>query len=837
MKEILKRSGIVIFLMMFCHSASADPYICATLTGGGGCYMKSVTNPIYLCEGEVVKLYARPEGHVFPPPSPCDNASYQWRRYVPDQYNILRAVDIDYANYNTITLGTTGIYDCVVRCSDRTYETSTVFIYVTDSQENLQFNSQPGDAEICLGDYAVFSASATGGYIKYQWQELEPLGTWTTISGEKTKDFVFYPELGDSQNQYRCVVSNGCESLTSSSGTLSVYDSTLIELEPVADSVCEATAAGFSVSVRGNSLSFEWEERTSDTAQWASLSSSGNYEFDQSGNFTIKAAMASMTGNHYRAIVSGVCPPGDTSLTASLYIKPPPAVQVQPSNDTSCFEGSAYFEVSAGGTVPLAYKWLKGGKTVKDWSDENYLELHETTLDDNQDIQVLISDHCFSHANAIPSDIAKLVVNPPPFVNLGEDRRICSGSDAVLNAGSGFMAYAWSNGDSTQTTDVSQQGSYSVSVTDRNGCTGEDLVYIFVDPPVSPLSLGTDTILCGGSELTLDAGQDYDWYEWSDGSQDQKLRISETGGYWVRAGLNNTICETRDTVKLLIAEPYDSHNICLITIDQSTGQFMLIWERTAGRGIAAYNIYREGNHVGTVAFDDLSIFKDPEADPEKRPYRYEMSIIDTCGNESGFTPYHIPIFLQYNGYIEGVNLQWEKYQVEGSPVDFGSYSVYKGSDSTQLTPIEENIPPEVSVFIDRDPAALSNTYYYRVAGVLSEPCNASGGSTKAGAGPYGHSLSNLDKFIPDPSGHRVNEESGIPFIWPNPATETVTVRLEQSNSSDNELLITDMSGKVLRSFRDITGEEFRFSVIDLPAGIYTVLFKGQGIIRGKLVVK
>ncbi|MCK4749575.1 MAG: hypothetical protein KAT15_21120, partial [Bacteroidales bacterium] len=412
----------------------------------------------------------------------------------------------------------------------------------------------------------------------------------------------------------------------------------------------------------------------------------------------------------------------------------------------------------------------KGGTTIKDWSDEAFLVVEDVSLDDNQDVQVLISDNCFSQANYVPSDIAKLVVKTPPLVSLGEDRRICSVSAIMLDAGIGFSAYSWSNGDSTQTTEVSLQGSYSVIVTDNFGCSAEDSIHIIVDPSVQDVNLGPDTSLCGGSQLTLDAGAGFDWYEWSDGSSMQTLNVSVSNTYRVKVGNSYMTCESTDSVNVLIPEPYDSMNICLITIDQATGKFMLIWERTPEMGIAEYNIYREGDWIASIAYDDLSIYKDPEADPEKRPYRYEMTITDTCGNESGFTPYHIPIFLQFSGYIDGVNLRWEKYQVEGKSIDFDSYSVYKGSDSIQLVALEENIPPEVSVFIDKDPSALTNTFYYRIAGILSDPCNASGGSTKAGSGPYQHSLSNMDdnKKL-SPSG--TMEPSGFHSlsVFPNPA--------------------------------------------------------------------
>jgi gliding motility-associated-like protein len=49
---------------------------------------------------------------------------------------------------------------------------------------------------------------------------------------------------------------------------------------------------------------------------------------------------------------------------------------------------------------------------------------------------------------------------------------ICGGGTASLTAGSGFASYQWSNGQSGVQINVSQPGTYGVTVTDNNGCTG-----------------------------------------------------------------------------------------------------------------------------------------------------------------------------------------------------------------------------------------------------------------------------------------------------------------------------------------------------------------------------
>jgi hypothetical protein len=150
--------------------------------------------------------------------------------------------------------------------------------------------------------------------------------------------------------------------------------------------------------------------------------------------------------------------------------------------------------------------------------------------------------------------------------------------------------------------------------------------------------------------------------------------------------------------------------------------------------------------------------------------------------------------------------------------------------------LEENIPPEVSVFIDKDPSALENTYYYRVAGILSDPCNASGGSEKAGTGPYTHSLSNLDdNNIRFPAS--VTEVSDMFRIYPNPASELLTLELGSSGSGEYMLTITDLSGKILRNEKIFLEGTQTLDISGLGSGYYQLLLSGEKIHRSSLIVK
>lgn len=71
-------------------------------------------------------------------------------------------------------------------------------------------------------------------------------------------------------------------------------------------------------------------------------------------------------------------------------------------------------------------------------------------------------------------------VYTPPVVDLGTDIVISSPQTAILDAGPGFATYLWSTGETTQTILVNSTNTYTVTVTDSNGCTASDDIMVTV---------------------------------------------------------------------------------------------------------------------------------------------------------------------------------------------------------------------------------------------------------------------------------------------------------------------------------------------------------------------
>jgi len=81
---------------------------------------------------------------------------------------------------------------------------------------------------------------------------------------------------------------------------------------------------------------------------------------------------------------------------------------------------------------------------------------------------------------------------PRPEVDLGLDTGIIIGDTITLYAGAGFSSYLWSDGSTADSLLVWADGSYSVTVTNADGCTASDQVLVYTYDPCIQGTSGND---------------------------------------------------------------------------------------------------------------------------------------------------------------------------------------------------------------------------------------------------------------------------------------------------------------------------------------------------------
>lgn len=128
-----------------------------------------------------------------------------------------------------------------------------------------------------------------------------------------------------------------------------------------------------------------------------------------------------------------------------------------------------------------------------------------------------------------------------PIVNLGEDGSYCE--SLVLDAGNPGSLYLWSNGATGQTIEVSQSGTYSVTVINDAGIEDDSIVIDIVSSP--ELALPDSLSICEGGAVELDTEMSDAEHVWSTGDTTSSITIEASGTYSVT--VTDDVCSVTDS--------------------------------------------------------------------------------------------------------------------------------------------------------------------------------------------------------------------------------------------------------------------------------------------------
>ncbi|MGV3609535.1 MAG: T9SS type A sorting domain-containing protein, partial [Fluviicola sp.] len=146
----------------------------------------------------------------------------------------------------------------------------------------------------------------------------------------------------------------------------------------------------------------------------------------------------------------------------------------------------------------------------------------------------VITNGCSSGSSA-PKTVTVNPTPPAPTIVTGTTESICAGSSVTLTSSS-TGGNLWSTGENTQSITVSAAGSYSVTVTDGNGCVSpaSPSTVVTVNPiPAAPvISAGGPTSFCSGGSVALTSSYGSNNL-WSSGSTANSITVSSSGTYTV----------------------------------------------------------------------------------------------------------------------------------------------------------------------------------------------------------------------------------------------------------------------------------------------------------------
>ena len=129
------------------------------------------------------------------------------------------------------------------------------------------------------------------------------------------------------------------------------------------------------------------------------------------------------------------------------------------------------------------------------------------------------------------------------------DTTLCDIPSFSLNATTPNATYLWQDNSTNAIFTATQTGTYSVTITDNNNCSGSDAIQLtFSQSP--QVNLGNDTTYCNTPTIILDAttvgGVDYIW---QDGTHNATYTVTAPGTYTVNV-TNNDNCTGTDNISI-----------------------------------------------------------------------------------------------------------------------------------------------------------------------------------------------------------------------------------------------------------------------------------------------
>ena len=335
--------------------------------------------------------------------------------------------------------------------------------------------------------------------------------------------------------------------------------------------VAVSLAPGLSPTITGNpsfcnNTSTDLDAGVFDTYIWSDGSTDQMLNVTASGTYTVTVSdVAGCTGIDEMIVsefpipapqISGstsFCTGSSTTLDAGTWVDYSWSVGSTASSINVAFPGTYTVTITDGNgctgttsvdiiestslnpTIVGNLSYCPNGSTILDagfgfasyvWSDGSVDQTLEVMTPG--DFTVTVSDATGCSGTSVVS-VAESI---PPTANIVGQNSFCTGTNTTLDAESGYLGYLWSDGSTNQTLTVDQTGTYTVTVTDANGCTDETFLDVEELQSLEPMLSGISSF-CEGTETTISAITGFSTYFWSDNSTDEFILVNSPGTYTV----------------------------------------------------------------------------------------------------------------------------------------------------------------------------------------------------------------------------------------------------------------------------------------------------------------
>jgi dienelactone hydrolase len=556
-----------------------------------------------LCPGQTVTLDAG-----------AGNLGYTWSNGSTNQ-----TITVDHAQAGTYSVTVVDPQTCIVTAS----------VSVTALPAVTPFTISASNTAICPGQTVTLDAPA--GFSQYAWS-----------TGETTPSITV-----SSAGSYGVTVTNaaGCTgaapalTITASSAPVPTISGSSI--------ICPGSATTLTAQTTGTPIGYAWS--TGETTPSISVNQSGNYSVTvtYAGNCTASSAPFTVTSSSVPALAisaiggsTQVCAPATVTLTASggfatyqwsdgqsgpsITVSQSGSYSVEGTTSDGCVATAAPVQVTitpvpqpvitpngstqlcAGQSVTLN---APAGFSTYQWSDGQTTP--SITVSQAGSYSVTVGQNgCTGTSPAVAVTVSTTL--QPGITASGS--ALCSGGTLTLTADPGFASYQWSDGQTGPSITVSQAGTYSVTVTNAGGCTGQSQpLTVSADTPPAGNSIQTSgsTSFCTGGSVTLTAPAGYASYAWSTGETTSSIVVNQAGTYSVlgtsaagctyTVGQPVTVTVQQATTPTITASGPTSfctgQNVTLSTAPVANATYL--W--STGATTSSITVSQSGNYTVTVS--------------------------------------------------------------------------------------------------------------------------------------------------------------------------------------------------------------------------------------------
>ncbi|WP_164489837.1 SprB repeat-containing protein [Runella sp. SP2] len=340
--------------------------------------------------------------------------------------------------------------------------------------DSLQISAVVQNVNCKNGTDGKINLTITGGTTPYQY-------IWS--NGKTTKDI---ESLAVGTYSVTVQDANGCSAVFQT--TLTEPDSLIVTYQ-AAPILCKGATTDVNVSVRGGKAPY--------TYQWAH-------------GMTVEDLLAAKAGTYSLTVTdSNLC----VKTLEFVLIEPDSLKLSATAQNVNCKSGATgSIDLSVtGGTMPYSYEWSNGAvvQDLANLSAGSY--------------KVKVKD-----ANGCSDSLTVVVSEPDPLkaTYASSDVKCKSDNtgriDVTVTGGTEPYSYDWSNGAVSQDITSLSGGVYTLTVTDKNGCS-TDLRVVIGEPDSLKLSLSPENVTCKGLSSgtilsTVSGGTKPYQYSWSNGS-------------------------------------------------------------------------------------------------------------------------------------------------------------------------------------------------------------------------------------------------------------------------------------------------------------------------------